>query len=192
MLTAALWRRHFAFPVLMCIQGKWELGAMALYHQYLSKLRLEPKYVQLCSSWVVQMVKNLPAMPETWVQSLGWEDSLGEGMATTPVLLPGESPWTEEPGGLQSMALQRVGHDWAVKSSTAQQVWLQTALLSTIPGSHGLWSQPPFWAHQSPCLPSQGLFPAALNFLLLSCSPFSPSCFSTCMPMLWVHKPHFE
>ena len=46
------------------------------------------------------MIKNLLAMGETWVQSLGWKDSLEEGMATTPVFLPGESPWTEEPGRL--------------------------------------------------------------------------------------------
>ena len=44
------------------------------------------------------MVKNLPAMWKTWFPSLGWEDLLEEGMATTPV--PGKSPWTEEPGGL--------------------------------------------------------------------------------------------
>ena len=52
-------------------------------------------------------------MRETWVGFLGWEDPLEEGMATqnTPVLLPGESPWMEEPGGLQSMGLQRVGHN---------------------------------------------------------------------------------
>ena len=59
------------------------------------------------------MVKNPPAMQEpqeTKVRSLGWEDSLEKGMAT-PVFLPGESPWTEEPGRLQSMGLQRVGHD---------------------------------------------------------------------------------
>ena len=56
------------------------------------------------------MVKNLPAMHETWVQSLGWEDPLEEVMATYST--PGESPWTEEePGGLQSMRSQRVGHD---------------------------------------------------------------------------------
>ena len=46
---------------------------------------------------VVQMVKNPPAMWETWVQSLGWENPLEEGMATHPAFLPGESPWTEEP-----------------------------------------------------------------------------------------------
>ena len=52
---------------------------------------------------VAQLVKNLPAMWETWVQSLGWEDPLEEGMTTHSSILPGESPWTEEPGGLQSM-----------------------------------------------------------------------------------------
>ena len=67
------------------------------------------------ASLVAQMVKNLPAMWETWVRSLGWEDFLEEGMQHTPVFLPGESLWTEEPGRLQSMGLQRVGHDWATK-----------------------------------------------------------------------------
>ena len=46
------------------------------------------------------MVKNLPAMCETWVQSLVWEDPLEEGVAATAVFLSGESPWTKEPGGL--------------------------------------------------------------------------------------------
>jgi len=57
------------------------------------------------------MVRNLPAMQETWVQPLGWEDPLEERMATTPVFLPEKSPWTEEPGGLQSRESQRVRHD---------------------------------------------------------------------------------
>ena len=48
------------------------------------------------------MVKNLPAMWETWVRSLDWEDPLEEDMQPTVVFLPGESPWTEEPGGLHS------------------------------------------------------------------------------------------
>jgi len=56
---------------------------------------------------VVQMVKNLPAMQETWVQSLGWEKE----MATHYSILAWTIPWTEEPGGLQSMGSQRVGHD---------------------------------------------------------------------------------
>ena len=57
------------------------------------------------------MVKNLPAVWETWVRSLGWEDPLEEGMQPTPVFLPGESPWTGEPGGLLSMGSQRVRYD---------------------------------------------------------------------------------
>ena len=49
---------------------------------------------------VAQTVKNPPAMQETWVRSLGWEDHLEESMQPTPIFLPGESPWTEEPGRL--------------------------------------------------------------------------------------------
>ena len=59
------------------------------------------------ASLVAQLIKNLSAMRET----LGWEDPLEEGMATHPSILAWEIPWTEEPGGLQSMGLQRVGHD---------------------------------------------------------------------------------
>ena len=60
---------------------------------------------------VGQTVKNLPAMWETWVRSLGWEDPLEEGMGTHSNILAWEIPWTEEPGGLQSMGSQRVRHD---------------------------------------------------------------------------------
>ena len=63
------------------------------------------------ASLVAQMVKHLPEMRETQVQSLDWEDPLEKGMATAPVFLSGESPWTEEAGRLQSMGLQRVGHE---------------------------------------------------------------------------------
>ena len=57
------------------------------------------------------MVKNLPAMLETEVQSLGQEDPLGKGMATHSSILAWSIPWTEEPGGLQSRGSQRVRHD---------------------------------------------------------------------------------
>ena len=60
---------------------------------------------------VAQIVNNLPAMQKTRVRSLGWDDPLEESMATLSVFLPRESPWAEEPGGLQSMGSQRVGHD---------------------------------------------------------------------------------
>ena len=55
------------------------------------------------------MVKKLPAMQETSVQSLSWEDPLEKGMATHSSILAWRIPWTEEPGGLQSMGSQRVG-----------------------------------------------------------------------------------
>ena len=62
-------------------------------------------------SLVAQMVKNPPAMQETWVQSLGWEDPLEKEMATRSSILAWETPRTEEPGGLQSMELQRAEHE---------------------------------------------------------------------------------
>ena len=66
------------------------------------------------ASLVAQMVKNLPAVQETWVQSLGREDPQEKGMATHFSILARRIPWTEEPGRLQSMGLQRVGPDWAI------------------------------------------------------------------------------
>ena len=57
------------------------------------------------------MVKNLPAMQRTWVQSLGWEDPLEKGMATHSSILAWGIPWTEEPGGLQPTESPRVRHD---------------------------------------------------------------------------------
>ena len=60
---------------------------------------------------MTQKVKNLPAMGETWVRSLGQEDPLEKGMVTHFSTLAWRIPWTEEPDGLQSMGLLRVGHD---------------------------------------------------------------------------------
>ena len=71
------------------------------------------------ASLVDQMVKNLPAIRETWIRSLGWEGPLDAGMATHSVFLREEAPWTEEPGGLQSR-----GHkesDSTEQLSTAQK-----------------------------------------------------------------------
>ena len=59
------------------------------------------------ASMVAQMVKNPPAVWESWVQSLGWEDLLKKGMATHSSILAWKIPWTEEPSRLQSMGLQR-------------------------------------------------------------------------------------
>ena len=98
-----------------CI-GRWIL----YYWATKEALRKESSYnsygynviqIYVCVSLVAQMVKNLPAMWETWVQSLGWEDPPEKGMATHSSVLAWRIPWTEEPGGLQSMGLQRVRHD---------------------------------------------------------------------------------
>ena len=67
---------------------------------------------------VAQMVKDLPAMQETRIQSLGQEDTLEKGMATHPSILAWRIPETEGPGGLQSVALQKVRHDWATNPHT--------------------------------------------------------------------------
>ena len=69
-----------------CVQGKW-------------------------ASLVAQSVKNLPAVQETQVQSLGWEDPLEKEMATHSGIPAWKILWIEEPGGLQSMGSQKVGHD---------------------------------------------------------------------------------
>ena len=63
------------------------------------------------ASLVAQLVKNLPAMQETQVQSLGQEDPLEKGMVTHSSILAWRIPWMEEPGRLQSMRSQRVRHD---------------------------------------------------------------------------------
>ena len=65
----------------------------------------------LLVSLVAQTVKNLPAMRMTQVQSLGREDPLEKGTASHSSILAWRTPWTEEPGGLQAMGLQRDGHD---------------------------------------------------------------------------------
>ena len=63
------------------------------------------------ASLMAQLVKNLPAVQETWIQSLNWEDPLEKGMATHSSILAYRIPWTEEPRGLQSMVSQRVRHN---------------------------------------------------------------------------------
>ena len=63
------------------------------------------------ASLVAQAVKCLHATRETWVQYLGWEDPLEKEMATHSSTLAWKIPWTEKPGGLQSLRSQRVGHD---------------------------------------------------------------------------------
>ena len=85
------------------------------------------------ASLVAQSVKTLPAMLETWVQSLGRKDPLEKETATHSIILTWEIPRTEEPGGLQSMVLQRVGHDLATKLPSpftiSNPLWLSCLFL---------------------------------------------------------------
>ena len=69
-------------------------------------------------SQVAQKVKNLPAIQETWVWSLDWKDPLEKGMAIHSSILAWKIPLTEVPGRLQSMGLQRVGHNWVANVHT--------------------------------------------------------------------------
>ena len=76
--------------------------------------------MELCwASLVAQLVKNLPVVQETRVRSLGWEDPLEKEMATHSSILAWKISWTEEPGGLQSMRLQRIGMTIYLSISTS-------------------------------------------------------------------------
>ena len=104
------------------------------------------------------------AMQETWIWSLGWEDSLEKGMATHCNILAWRIPWTEEPGRLQSRCLQRVGADWATNTFTF------------IPS---LWSLPPTLpSHPCRLTRSRGCrwrwWRTALMFGILWLFPFEP------------------
>ena len=78
------------------------------------------------------MVKHLPAMQETWVQSQGWKDPLEKAMAPHSSTLAWKIPWTEEPVRLQSTGLQRVGHDWATSLSLSLQVCMYVYTASSL------------------------------------------------------------
>ena len=72
---------------------------------------------------VAQTVKNLPAVRETWVQSLGWEDPLEKEVSTHCSILSRKIPWTEEPGRLQSMESQSIRHNWMTNTFSAKLAW---------------------------------------------------------------------
>ena len=94
-----------------CPSEKGESG-----HRHTHKENVCEEYSTTCQG--TQTVKNLPAMQKTQLRSLGQEDPLEKGMATHSRILTWRIPWTEEPGGLQSMGLQTVRHDWAINVHT--------------------------------------------------------------------------
>ena len=94
-------------------------------------------------SLIAQMVKNLPAVQETWVRPLGWEEPLEKGMATHSRILAWEIPWTEEPGGLQSMGPQRVGDNQT--SSVLARAGAGCGSVGDVPGA---WlASAPLWPY---------------------------------------------
>ena len=90
------------------------------------------------------MVKNLPAMQETLLWSLSQEDPLEKGMATHSSILVWRIPWTEEPGGLQSMGSQRVGHDWPINTHIHTHTHSFITLLDSPPEKWFIF----FWKRQ--------------------------------------------
>ena len=135
------------------------------------------------ASQVAQMVTNPLAMQETgfnpWVGKIPWR----RAWQPTPVFWPGESPWTEEPGGLQSMSSKRVGHDWTTQHST-QHVPLKVSFTtgSSKPGSRPrplvgtslelFWPQPTTLEKDTALIVLQKGQPSGIVQLLL---PFSSS-----------------
>ena len=90
----------------MSLDAPGECRQVSLHQQFRDARICRPR-----ASLVAQMVKTLPAMQETQVQCLGWEDPLEKGTATPSSILAWRIPWTAGPGGLPSMGLQRAGHD---------------------------------------------------------------------------------
>ena len=133
------------------------------------------------ASLVAQMVKNLLAMQETWVQSLGQEDPLEKGMATHSSILAQSIPWTEVPGRLQSVGSQRVRHDGGINTFTFTfSSTRQTALLT---GPLGL----PLCLHL--CRVTLLFYPTTDGALCLSpwlCAPFQDV--SKCYRSWWLQE----
>ena len=107
-LTSSMWVNWY----LLCQKSKLKYYSMVWLSLSLIWVLSIPR-----TSLVAQMTKRLPAMQETWVQSLGQEDLLEKEMATHSSILAWKIPWMEEPGGMQSMGSQRFGHDWATSLS---------------------------------------------------------------------------
>ena len=127
---------------------------------------------------VAQLLKNPPAMQETWVWSLGWEDTLGKEKATHSSILAWRIPWTEEPGGWELMVLQRVRRDWATNTSTLLQergLHIIEALAKAVifPTAHN-------WTNESlsPKMRQNYLWVNSVQF-----SSVAQSCLTLCHPM---------
>ena len=121
-LCYSFWYLHAC--ILVSLEEKWgrESNICCVFATcqtlYLLMILFSVHSILFRVSLVAWLVKNLPVMRDTWVRSLGWEDTLEKGMATHPSILGWRITGTEEPGRLQSMRLQRVGHSWAPSTFT--------------------------------------------------------------------------
>ena len=116
---------------------------------------------------MAQRVKRLPAMQETWVLSLGQEDPLDKEMATHSSTLAWKIPWTEEPGRLQSMGSQRVGHNWATSLSLCTTLKRNYAMRKTKDfRSYGICTYSPI--SRCRCNSSMAYFLVLLRLLTLT------------------------
>ena len=110
----------------------------------------------LWASLVAEMVKNLPVMQKTRVWSLGQEDPLEKGMATHSSILAWRIPWTEEPGGVQSMSMPRVGHNWATNTFN---VWFNIMDTFLVPAAYKLMHMDFYYLNnRNPCASNKSIF----------------------------------
>ena len=114
--------------------------------------------INIRASLVAQRVKSLPAMRETRVRSLGWEDPLEKEIATHSSTFAWKIQWTEKPGRLQSMGLQRIGHDWGTFTSLLTNIGCSVQFISVTQSCPTL--QPHGLQHtRPPCLsPTPGVY----------------------------------
>ena len=129
-------------------------------------------------------------MRKIWVRSLGWEDPLEKGTATYSSILAWRIPWTEAPGGLQSLGLQRVRHDWVTKHSTTQRYksWPSSSSPQVTNALTPSRSVPCVLRHSCVCVDGGGSYStsvcprpshahvcsACVPFLVPTCPPSSP------------------
>ena len=129
---------------------------------------------------LAQMVKNLSAMWETWVQSLGWGDPLGKGMPTYSSILAWRVKWTEEPGGLQSIGLQRVRNNWSDWAHTSLMLTKAMVIHNISELRWGMWGSQRRLSH----LPELSASKCRDEIWIQLCS-LSILCCYTAQPLLW-------
>ena len=123
-LNVFLWPDILIILFIFIYFFNWRIIALQCWFLLENNMNQLYIYTYIQASLVTQMVKNLPAVWETWVWSLGREDPLEKEMAIHSSTIAWKIPWTEEPGRLQSTGSQRVGHNWVTSLSFPSLVFL--------------------------------------------------------------------